>query len=114
MFNQPFLINSQHIQLIYENCDLDLEDILQHVSFFFDQIPKIILISYIITFDKKNIIVFLTLNSRFYICQKSLFDIDFGDKLYQLKIKAFCSTKYILQHIKTNIYITNIEDEKKL
>ena len=66
---------------------------------------NLIIKDYIISFDEKDIIAFITLNNSIYIYNSSLFDIDLIDIIYKPNIQSFRTKCYILQHIKTNQYI---------
>jgi hypothetical protein len=106
-----FRINAKHLQLIFENCNLDLTDILQHIQFILLE-KNLILRSYIIISKNHNIEAFIILNRRINLFDSDIFEIDFGDIRFNPTIQTFYPSKRIKKFIKKNKFITNIEELK--
>jgi hypothetical protein len=95
------------MQLIYFNCDFDLEDILLHLQFLFIE-RNVIIQSYIITTNENNIYSYISLKRSIAIKNNTFFDIDCIDKIYHPVVNMSRSQKYIQSLVKDNKYISNI------
>jgi hypothetical protein len=107
----PFRINAKHLQLTFENCDLDLIDIFQHIQFILLE-KNLILKSYIIILNNQNIEAFITLNKHINLYNPDLFELDFGNIQFNPIIKTFYPFNQVKKFIKKNNFITNIKELK--
>jgi hypothetical protein len=95
------------MQLVYYNCDFDLEDILLHLQFLLME-RNVIIQSYIITTSNNIIYLFITLNRSISIKDLTFFDIDCIDTRYHPVVNVCRSEKYIKSLVRDNKYISNI------
>jgi hypothetical protein len=102
-----YCLRCKNMQLIYFNCNFDLEDILLHLQFLFME-RNVIIQSHIITTDNDNIYLYISLNKSISIKDITFFDIDCIDKRYHPIVNMTRCEKYIKSIVKDNKYISNI------